>query len=1054
MGHPHRLSAAARGPIVAAVISIALPLGFVLGVIGSRPWPTRANGVTKPTYSSPIAMSQNEQLVWVVNPDDDSVSVIRTDTNQVITKIAVGDEPQGVALDPNNQFAYVANAAANTVTVIKITNASPDAFQAAVDTTVGQNGHLTTGAEPWNIVASPDGNRIFVANSGQDTVTVIDATTRAIIGHVNLRDSLCNDPDRQRHFQPRGLAVTQDNTKLYVTRFLSFTKTGGRQGADDGREGAVCRLDINTGSSSITDYQPAALITLAPQITGFKVDANINDGPGDGVADDTSAFPNQLQSIVIRGDRAYLPNIAASPTGPLVFNVSTHAFVNQIGGVNSLNQTDLGALNLHLGAPNPEPGKITLFFANPWAIAFTNQSGAGNAYAVSAGSDLLVKLNVAGDGTLSFTVDANTTRYIDLNDPDNAGTSGANAGKNPRGIVINDAGTRAYVTNFVSRNVSVVDLSADSVAQVIPITPLPTPGSQAEIVQVGAEMFFSTRGHFDRPGGATVPTDNRLAQAGWQGCASCHFEGWTDGVNWAFATGPRKSVPLNATFNPRNPNDQRVLNYSAIFDEVEDFEANIRNISGPGNDPGGPQTCSDPPPDTSLFRRTHGLLIGDNGDINLAPCVINAFAKANAGRPQLTVTLPGSGVAVPALTALREWVRFAIRTPNSPLTDTELVGGVPGGQAVQGRILFQQAGCTTCHGGEKWTVSTKDFVSPPAAAEIATETNPAPTFGNPVGNQYLSRFLRDIGSFNLGVPGQGNPIGNNIGAKEKATAVVNAMGVTQAAPDALGRDYNGDGKGIGYNVPSLLGIHALPPFIHNGACETLACVVGDVKHRTANGTQPDGLPNPEQQAAVVKFLETLDVRTPPFKQFLFVDVPENHFARAFIQVVFDAGVTSGCSTNPAKFCPDDPVTREQMAAFLLRSKAGPGFVPPACIPPGPFADVPCSNIFAGFIQELVARGITAGCTTTNYCPNQSVTRAEMSVFLLKTREGGAFTPPACIPPGPFADVPCSNIFAGFIQELAARGITAGCTTTNYCPNQSVTRAEMSVFLVRTFNLGT
>ena len=65
--------------------------------------------------------------------------------------------------------------------------------------------------------------------------------------------------------------------------------------------------------------------------------------------------------------------------------------------------------------------------------------------------------------------------------------------------------------------------------------------------------------------------------------------------------------------------------------------------------------------------------------------------------------------------------------------------------------------------------------------------------------------------------------------------------MAQPPQDALGRDYNGDGKGVGYNVPSLLGINAVPPYYHNGACETLACVVGNAKHRTANGRLPDRL---------------------------------------------------------------------------------------------------------------------------------------------------------------------------------------------------------------------
>ena len=59
-------------------------------------------------------MSADGKLVWSVNPDDDSVSVIRTDQNKVVKKITVGNEPQGVALDPVGRYAYVVNAAGNS----------------------------------------------------------------------------------------------------------------------------------------------------------------------------------------------------------------------------------------------------------------------------------------------------------------------------------------------------------------------------------------------------------------------------------------------------------------------------------------------------------------------------------------------------------------------------------------------------------------------------------------------------------------------------------------------------------------------------------------------------------------------------------------------------------------------------------------------------------------------------------------------------------------------------------------------------------------------------
>ena len=795
----------------------------------------------RPTSSNPIAISRNDRLIWVVNPANDSVSVIRPDTNTRLAKIPVGDDPQSIALTPDNRYAYVANAAGNSVSVIQIDDPAWGTFSAKVIAT------LTTGAEPWDVVCSPDGQRIFVANSGQDTITVIDVSTRTVLGHVDLRNSPANDPDRSRHFQPRGLAVSQDNKKLYVSRFLSFTKPGGRQGDDFGKEGLVAVLDIDTTSYYLSDYKVARAVTLAPQITGFRFPGQTNPP-----AADTAAFPNQLQRVVIRGDQAYLPNIAASPSGPLRFNLDTHAFVSVIDGVNGNSPVDSGTnkfLNLHLGARDPEPGKRRIFFANPWDIAFTTQSGVGNAYVVSAASDALVKLDVAADGKLSFTVDANTTRYIDLNDPTDPATSGASAGKNPQGLAITSDGKRAYVANFVSRNVSVVDLTTDAVVAVVSTSDLPAPGSVGETNLVGAEMFFSSRGNFD-----TIPGTNslrdRLSSEGWQSCSSCHFKGLTDGVVWQFNAGPRKSVPLNATFNPHNRTQQRVLNYSAIFDEVEDFEANIRNVSGPGPLAGG------------ALNPNQGLLIGDNGDLNVPPSAINSFALPNANRAQLTVTLPGSTNKVPALTALREWVRNAVRTPNAPLPGYGAYDATLA-EVAQGRSLFLQAGCANCHGGQNWTISLKDFVSPPALTDLRTERNPTNFVGNPVGAQYLARLLRDVGSFNLGVPGQGNFLGNNVGADEKATPAV-ANGVLQGAPDALGRDYNNDGQGIGFNVPSLLGLENLQPYMHNGAAESLAAVVADVNHRTDNGKLPDVLSDPAYQALVVKFLESIDFNTAPF----------------------------------------------------------------------------------------------------------------------------------------------------------------------------------------------
>src|SRR5438874_7083878 len=166
-------------PFVSSLI-LRTVAGVVVLLISMLPPLIQAQIYGRSTYSSPIAISANDKLIWVVNPADDSVSVIRPDNNTRIAKITVGDEPQSVTLTPDGQYAYVANAAAGSVTIIQISDPAWGTFTASVV------GTLTTGAEPWNIVCTPDGKRVFVANSGQDTITVIDTSTRAIIGHVDL----------------------------------------------------------------------------------------------------------------------------------------------------------------------------------------------------------------------------------------------------------------------------------------------------------------------------------------------------------------------------------------------------------------------------------------------------------------------------------------------------------------------------------------------------------------------------------------------------------------------------------------------------------------------------------------------------------------------------------------------------------------------------------------------------------------------------------------------------------------------------------------------------
>jgi len=176
----------------------------------------------------------------------------------------------------------------------------------------------------------------------------------------------------------------------------------------------------------------------------------------------------------------------------------------------------------------------------------------------------------------------------------------------------------------------------------------------------------------------------------------------------------------------------------------------------------------------------------------------------------------------------------------------------------------------------------------------------------------------------------------------------------------------------------------------------------------------------------------------------FADVPTTSIYYPWIERIFARGVTAGCA--PGSYCPDMAVSRGQMAVFLERSKRGISFAPPAA--EGTFTDVGTTHYAAAWIEQLFSDGITAGCGINIFCPETSVTRAQMAIFLLKTKYGAAYAPPD--PVGNFVDVPTNHWAARWIEQLAREGITAGCSPNNYCPDMAVTRAQMAVFLSKTF----
>ncbi len=113
---------------------------------------------------------------------------------------------------------------------------------------------------------------------------------------------------------------------------------------------------------------------------------------------------------------------------------------------------------------------------------------------------------------------------------------------------------------------------------------------------------------------------------------------------------------------------------------------------------------------------------------------------------------------------------------------------------------------------------------------------------------------------------------------------------------------------------------------------------------------------------------------------MFADVPATHWAAAWIEQLANEGITGGCGNG--NYCPSIPVTRDQMAVFLLRGEHGGSYVPPEATG-ATFADVPSTHWAAAWIEQLANEGITGGCGNGNYCPSTPVTRDQMAVFLVR-----------------------------------------------------------------------
>ena len=144
-----------------------------------------------------VAVSPNGTRAYVTNQASNTVSVVNTATNAVVATITVGSAPTAVTVSPDGTRAYVANN--NTVSVINTT------------TNTVTNTITTNGGQAYGIAVSPNGQRVYLTQTGNNRVSVINTATNTVLTTIAVGST------------PAGITVSPDNTRVYVANYSSNT---------------------------------------------------------------------------------------------------------------------------------------------------------------------------------------------------------------------------------------------------------------------------------------------------------------------------------------------------------------------------------------------------------------------------------------------------------------------------------------------------------------------------------------------------------------------------------------------------------------------------------------------------------------------------------------------------------------------------------------------------------------------------------------------------------------------------------------------------------------
>ena len=544
---------------------------------------------SRPTVSSSIAYEDrsgaNDRL-WVVNPDNDSVTVFDAVTRARLAEVNVGRAPRTLAIGPDGRV-WVVNAESATITVLTSTFS------------LSQTVNLPRGSRPYGVVFDPAGANAYVALEDGGRILKLNPANGATVASLDVG------------LHVRHLSVTANGALILATRFVSPRLPGEETASPQTTVGGVKHggevLAINAGTFTV-DETIVLEHSEAPDTS--------NSGKG---------IPNYLGAAVVSPDglSAWVPSKQD--------NIKRGTLRN-------------GGVLTHDMAMRSIASRITMASGSEdiaGRIDFDN-AGIASASAFDPKGNFLF---TALEGSREVAVaDAWAKQEILRFD----------AGRAPQALVLSPDGRTLYVHNFMDRTITLHDLNAlANGSETAPPAPAVlncvTTEKLTPQVLIGKQLFYDAR-------------DVRVAFQQYVSCAACHNDGGQDGRIWdftQFGEGLRNTITLRG----RGGVAHGPLHWTGNFDEVQDFEGQIRNFAL------GTGLMSD----TDFHAGTRSQPLGD----------------------------PKSGLSAD-LDALSAYVSSLAKHGDSPHRNAD---GTMTSAAVAGQSVFQQQNCAQCHTGSKFTDS-------------------------------------------------------------------------------------------------------------------------------------------------------------------------------------------------------------------------------------------------------------------------------------------------------------------------------------------------------------